>query len=111
MPPSGLLANCRDIHRMFLGSLSPFVACGDFFSSPAGVKPGVPLPETAIENLPWIREDFLVYEGDFGKILVHWHAPVREPDIRPNRINIDTGAYATGRLTCLVIAGSSRTRH
>jgi serine/threonine protein phosphatase 1 len=29
----------------------------------------------------------------------------REPrqHIRPNRINIDTGAYATGRLTCLII--------
>jgi serine/threonine protein phosphatase 1 len=26
---------------------------------------------------------------------------VPEPDIRHNRINIDTGAYATGRLTCL----------
>jgi serine/threonine protein phosphatase 1 len=30
---------------------------------------------------------------------------VREIDIRPNRINIDTGAYATGHLTCLVIEG------
>jgi hypothetical protein len=38
-----------------------------------------------------------------GKIVVHGHTPVREPDIRPNRINIDTGADATGRLTCLII--------
>jgi serine/threonine protein phosphatase 1 len=29
-----------------------------------------------------------------------------QPDVRPNRINIDTGAYATGRLTCLVIEGN-----
>jgi serine/threonine protein phosphatase 1 len=28
-----------------------------------------------------------------------------EPDIRANRINIDTRAYATGRLTCLVLEG------
>jgi serine/threonine protein phosphatase 1 len=34
---------------------------------------------------------------------VHGHTPAREPDIRHNRINIDTGAYATGRLTCLVL--------
>jgi len=30
---------------------------------------------------------------------------VPEPDVRPNRINIDTGAYATGRLTCLRLEG------
>jgi serine/threonine protein phosphatase 1 len=37
--------------------------------------------------------------------VVHGHTPAREADIRPNRINIDTGAYATGRLTCLVLEG------
>ncbi len=44
-----------------------------------------------------------LYEEDFGQIVVHGHTPVPEVDIRPNRINIDTGAYARGRLTCLVI--------
>src|SRR5262249_2204160 len=28
-------------------------------------------------------------------------------DIRPNRINIDTGAFATGRLTCLRLEGDA----
>jgi serine/threonine protein phosphatase 1 len=51
----------------------------------------------------WIRDDFLLCEEDFGKVVIHGHTPVREPDIRPNRINIDTGAYATGCLTCLII--------
>jgi len=40
---------------------------------------------------------------DFGKIVIHGHTPVREPEILPNRINIDTGAFATGRLTCAVL--------
>ncbi|MBV9590994.1 MAG: serine/threonine protein phosphatase, partial [Hyphomicrobiales bacterium] len=39
----------------------------------------------------------------FGKVVVHGHTPVLQPEFRPNRINIDTGAYATGRLTCLMI--------
>jgi serine/threonine protein phosphatase 1 len=39
---------------------------------------------------------------------VHGHTPVAEPDFRPNRINIDTGAFATGRLTCLALEGTSR---
>ena len=44
---------------------------------------------------------FLLHEEPFEKIIVHGHTPVTEPEVRNNRINIDTGAYATGRLTCL----------
>ena len=36
---------------------------------------------------------------------MHGHTPSEEPEIRPNRINIDTGAFLTGRLTCLVLEG------
>ena len=57
----------------------------------------------ASRNLLEIRKDFLLHEEDFGKYIVHGHTPAKEPDFRPNRINIDTGAYATGRLTCLVL--------
>jgi len=57
----------------------------------------------------WIRDDFLLHEQDFCKVVVHGHTPVMEPDIRPNRINIDTGAYATGKLTCLVLEGEQVT--
>jgi serine/threonine protein phosphatase 1 len=54
------------------------------------------------EDLLWIREDFLRHEGSFGKFVVHGHTPVSEPEIRSNRINIDTGAFASGILTCAV---------
>ena len=90
-------------HREFLSRLSPSFSCGDFFFVHAGVKPGVPLEQQREEDMLWIRDEFLLCEDDFGKVIVHGHTPVREPDIRPNRINIDTGAYATGRLTCLII--------
>jgi serine/threonine protein phosphatase 1 len=98
-----LAARLPHNHRLFLRSLRSSYTCGDFFFVHAGVKPGIPLSKQREEDLLWIREDFLLSEDDFGKIIVHGHTPVREPDIRPNRINIDTGAYATGNLTCLVI--------
>ena len=66
-----------------------------------GVRPGIPLTKQREEDLLWIRQDFLLCEEEFSKIIVHGHTPMLDPDIRPNRINIDTGAYATGRLTCL----------
>jgi serine/threonine protein phosphatase 1 len=90
-------------HHNFFQRLALSFTCGDFFFAHAGVRPGVPLQEQSQHDLLWIRDDFLLYEEDFGKFVVHGHTPSSEPVIRPNRINIDTGAYATGRLTCLVL--------
>lgn len=94
-----------DSHRIFLESLRTSFTCGGYFFSHAGVRPGVALSKQREEDLLWIRDEFLLHEEDFGKIVVHGHTPVREVDIKFNRINIDTGAYATGRLTCLVLEG------
>jgi serine/threonine protein phosphatase 1 len=94
-------------HLRFFRLLRPSFACGDFFFAHAGVKPRVGLSRQKESDLLWIREEFLSSNEDFGKIVVHGHTPVPEIEIGPNRINIDTGAFATGRLTCLVIEGSS----
>ena len=94
-----------DSHHRFLQSLALSFTSGDFFFVHAGVRPGIPLQQQRQTDLLWIREDFILHEEDFGKIVVHGHSPTKEPDIKPNRINIDTGAYATGRLTCLVLEG------
>ena len=90
-----------DSHRQFLTELKLSFSCGDYYFVHAGVRPGTPLAVQHEEDLLWIRDEFLLHEEPFEKIIVHGHTPVREPEVRPNRINIDTGAYATGRLTCL----------
>lgn len=94
-----------DSHYAFIHGLALSFTSGDFFFVHAGVRPGIPLCEQRADDLLWIREEFLLHEEDFGKVVVHGHTPTREPEIRPNRINIDTGAYATGRLTCVVLEG------
>lgn len=90
-------------HRQFFRDLKLSFICGDFFFVHAGVRPGIALEKQREEDLLWIRHDFLLCEEDFGKFVVHGHTPVQQPDLRPNRINIDTGAYATGQLTCLML--------
>lgn len=90
-------------HRRFVDGLELSYTCGDFFFAHAGVRPGVALDQQSARDLLWIRDDFLLHEEDFGKIIVHGHTPATDPEVRTNRINIDTGAYATGRLTCLVL--------
>jgi serine/threonine protein phosphatase 1 len=79
--------------------------CGDFFFAHAGVKPNVELSRQKENDLLWIRGEFLTSKDDFGKIVVHGHTPTHEIEVAPNRINIDTGAFATGRLSCLVLEG------
>jgi serine/threonine protein phosphatase 1 len=94
-------------HADFFNALSPSFSCGDFFFVHAGVKPGTPLDQQSEDDLLWIRQEFLDHEGDFGKLVIHGHTPVKSVDDRGNRINIDTGAYATGCLSALVIDGST----
>jgi len=89
-------------HYNFLIALPLSFTLGDYFFVHAGVRPRVALSNQRAEDLLWIREEFLRYEGSFGKFVVHGHTPVSEPEIRNNRLNIDTGAFASGNLTCAV---------
>jgi serine/threonine protein phosphatase 1 len=90
-------------HMSFLQSLKISHSHGKYFLCHAGVRPGVPLEQQNDEDLLWIRDEFLNSKLDFGKIVVHGHTPHEEPEVLPNRINIDTGAFATGQLTCVVL--------
>jgi serine/threonine protein phosphatase 1 len=94
-------------HLHFFRDLRSSFMCGDFFFAHAGVKPNVDLSLQKEKDLFWIRDEFLSSNDDFGKIIVHGHTPASEVEVRVNRINIDTGAFATGRLTCLVIEEKS----
>ena len=95
-------------HMALLESLESSTTIGDYFFCHAGVRPGIALEQQQPEDLTWIRAPFLEAKEDFGKVIVHGHSPTNQPDFRDNRINIDTGAYATGRLTCLVLEGTTR---
>lgn len=95
-------------HHRFLAELDLMHVCGDYFFAHAGVDPTRPLDQQRGEALMWIRGPFLNSGVDFGKIVVHGHTITARPEVRSNRIGIDTGAYASGRLTCLVLDGTSR---
>lgn len=101
-----LAKSLPDQHRRFFSELKPSFTCGDYYFVHAGVRPEIPLDEQSDDDLFWIRDEFLAYTGAFEKRIVHGHTPVRDIDFRFNRINIDTGAYITGRLSCLILEGS-----
>ena len=87
----------------FLRALRPSFRYGPYFFAHAGVLPDRPLDEQVPDDLLWIRKPFLDHAGPFGAVVVHGHTPNAEPEFKPNRINLDTGAYATHRLSCLRI--------
>lgn len=96
-------------HRAFLDGLKHCHAEGVYFFAHAGVKPGVPLDRQNLDDLIWIREEFLDSPADHGRVVVHGHTIVQAPVVRANRIAVDTGAWRTGILTAAVLsAGKPR---
>lgn len=90
-------------HRKFLASLASMLRVPGYVFVHAGLRPGISLDHQSDNDLLWIRNSFIGSEFDFGSTVVHGHTAIEEPYISPRRINIDTGAYATGCLTAIRI--------
>lgn len=95
-------------HVDFLAGLPLSVTFGDFFFCHAGIRPGVALEKQDPEDLVWIRSVFHNHAGLHPKVIVHGHTPVEEAEIMPNRVNLDTGAWFSGRLTALAVDGKDK---
>ena len=95
-------------HSDFLWALERSAIFGDFFFCHAGVRPGVALDAQDPADLIWIRGEFLRHRELYAKVIVHGHTPVREPEVLANRVNVDTMAFASGRLAALVIDGAEK---
>jgi serine/threonine protein phosphatase 1 len=96
-------------HIRFIESFQDRVRLGDYLFVHAGVRPGIPIDQQDSYDLRWIRSEFLDDgDTDHGAVIVHGHTISDEPEMRANRIGIDTGCFASGRLTALVLEGSER---
>ena len=95
-------------HLAFLSGFEKWIELGDYLFVHAGLRPGVPLEQQEASDLCWIRQEFLDHRESFDRIVVHGHSITEEIDVRANRIGIDTGAFASGRLTALGLEGAER---
>lgn len=111
IPHSGQIPDLRQAmqqklpssHLSFLQQLQPYFEIDDYYFVHAGIRPGVKLKQQQIEDQLWIRTPFLNHRRYHGKMIVHGHTITETPDIQSNRIGIDTGAYSSNTLTCLVL--------
>jgi serine/threonine protein phosphatase 1 len=78
---------------------------GAFAFVHAGIHPHRPIEEQDRADCLSIRKPFLEHTAPFSHIVVHGHTITESnrPVVARNRIAIDTGAYATGHLTTLII--------
>lgn len=103
-----LIDRLPDAHLRFLGSLENWASYGDYAFVHAGIKPGRALSRQRRDDLLWLREPFLSSPLRHEKVIVHGHTIVETAEIHPNRIAVDTGAYATGVLTAVALDGTAR---
>lgn len=97
-------------HVAWFKSLPLFFDDGKRYFAHAGVNPTLLLHQQVEGDLIWIREPFLSCESDFGRLVVHGHTPLSSgnPDLRNNRLNIDTGAGYGGPLTAVAFTSRDR---
>lgn len=96
-------------HLNFINGLNYSHTEGDYLFVHAGVRPGIALDQQSPEDMLGIRDDFLLSQRSFGKVVVHGHTPTDGPVKRHNRIGIDTGAFVSGRLTAAILESDTCT--
>jgi serine/threonine protein phosphatase 1 len=94
-------------HMAWLQGLRISWQAGDYFFVHGGIDPRRALDAQRRQDMLWIREPFLSWPRPLPAVIVHGHTPSRVPELRSNRIGIDTGAVAGGPLTCLALDADS----
>ena len=103
-----LASRLPEAHLEFLQNTRLSYSSGSYYFVHAGIRPGIPLHQQTAEDQLWIREEFLSCRKHKEQIIVHGHTVTEEPEIKHNRIGIDTGAYISGKLTALVLEKDTR---
>ena len=77
---------------------------GNVWAVHAGADPSLPMTGQPDEVLIWGHPAFRRTPRTDGQWVIHGHTIVDAPDARAGRIALDTGAYATGRLSAAAIS-------
>lgn len=106
------VADVRDIPRQnvdWLRALRLTYDDGRRFFVHAGIDPQRSLDAQDEDDLLWMREPFLSDTRDYGRLIVHGHTPLPDgkPDLRSNRLNLDTGAVFGGPLSAAVFCDAT----
>jgi serine/threonine protein phosphatase 1 len=88
----------------WLRGLPLYHVVDDYLFVHAGIVPGTPLDQQQTKDMLWIRTRFLESEADHGYTVVHGHTPTEVPEVKKNRIGIDTEAARPKTLTAVALS-------
>ena len=91
-------------HLAFLRTAPCLLSIPGFVFVHAGTRPGIPITRQSEHDLLWLRPDPAFDTTDMPFITVHGHTPVTDIEVSGRRINIDTGAVFSGRLSCVRVS-------
>ena len=96
-------------HSEFLRALKLGYQLGNYLFVHAGIDPAKSVADQDRRDMLWIRDEFLSDPGPFEVRVVHGHTPVEIPEVLPHRINLDTGGFVSGVLSCARITSDDVT--
>jgi len=106
-----LLEKMDEEHINFFKNLELSFTTEKYLFVHAGVDPKKKLEDQTKQDFLWSRSnDFFNKDFKTDKIIVHGHTPEIEIVSHPYRINIDTGCYFSGKLSCVCLNDDSDSR-
>ena len=98
-------------HVYFFKNLKLKYIMGDYLFVHAGINPEKSLKDQDKMDFLWSRSDqFFDKNFEFEKIIVHGHSPEKEVINFPYRINVDTGSFFSGKLSCVCLNDKDKKR-
>lgn len=94
--------NVPDDHVEFLKGLASSYFRPPYLFVHAGILPTRQLEEQSVEDMLWIRQDFIFHPHQLGATVVFGHTPMRAVMVDlPYKLGIDTGLVYGGKLSCV----------
>jgi serine/threonine protein phosphatase 1 len=89
-------------HLDFLKTLATSYLHPPYLFVHAGISPLRQIEEQSVEDMLWIRQEFIFNPHHLGTTVVFGHTPMRAVMIDlPYKLGIDTGLVYGGKLTCI----------
>lgn len=109
--PLAMEATCHKLARAMGGEMIAWLRAlpliwrsGDVWAVHGGADPVLAMDAQQPQTLLWGHPQFMRKGRNDGQWVVHGHTVVEAPYATESRIAVDTGAYATGRLTAAAIS-------
>ena len=91
-----------DHHFEFVRRLATSYLRPPYLFVHAGVVPALEIEEQRVEDMLWIRQEFIYSPHKLGATVVFGHTPMRAVLVdMPYKLGIDTGLVYGGKLTCV----------